>query len=70
MKHLQHKVPLHSVLFYIGIFFFAIGKCLSHGTQYEVNNKNLQRQTTYGRLSQKLNFVAMATAHGDAFLVY
>ena len=49
---------------------FFVRKYLSHSTRYKVNNKTLQPYTTYGRLFQNPNDVAMATTDRDAWLVF
>ena len=70
----QLKVALYTILqrfeYHICINNVSVGKCLSHSTRQKVNNKNLQRQTTYGRHFQNLNVVAMATTDRDAWLVF
>ena len=59
------KVALYNILerfeYHICINIFSVGKCLSHSTRYKVNIKHLQRETTYGRLFQDPNVVALAT---------
>ena len=56
--------------YHISINSFSVGKCISHSTRYKVNNKSLQRQTTYGRLLQNPSVVAMAITDRGACLVF
>ena len=44
--------------------------CFSHSTGYKVKNKTLQCETTYGRLLQNPNVVALATTDRDAWPVF
>ena len=74
-KFLDYKNNLNMHLwqrfeYQIGLNKFSVGKCLSHSTQYKVNNKNLQRSTTHKIIFQNLNVVATATADRDAWLVF
>ena len=56
--------------YHICINNFSFGKCLSHSTRYKVNIKQLQRETTHGRLFQDTNVVVLATTGRDAWLVF
>ena len=72
--HVTVKVALYTILqrfqYHICMNNFSVSECLSHTTRQKVNNKSLQRQTTCGRLFQKLNPVAMATTDRNAWLVF